>query len=49
MRRKSECKIVGVKGNPKELHYEEFYNLYSLHKGQLAVATAIGEVRNIQF
>jgi hypothetical protein len=41
--------MVGVKGNLKKLHSEEFYNLYSLRKGQLADATVIGELRNTEF
>jgi hypothetical protein len=49
MRRKLECQTVEVKGNAKKLQSEEFCNLYSLRKGQLADAMAIGKMRNTVF
>jgi len=49
MRRKRECQTVELKGNAKKLQSEEFYNLHSLHKGQLADAMAIGEMRKNSF
>jgi hypothetical protein len=49
MRRKLEFQTVRVKGNAKKLQSEEFYNSYSLRKGQLADAMATGGIRNIFF
>jgi hypothetical protein len=49
MRRKLESQTVEVKGNAKKLQSEEFYNLYSLRKGQLTDGMAIGEMRNAVF
>jgi hypothetical protein len=41
MGRELQCQTVEVTGNAKKLQSEEFYDLYSLHKGQLADAMAI--------